>query len=63
MGGQSAVRFQRLAEEARHQLRRIVGESAQRHFVTSGVPNITGLILAGCAQLKHQLESDDLLGD
>lgn len=63
MGGQSAVRFQRLAEEARHHLKRIVGESAQRRFITSGIPNITGLILAGCAQLKHQLERDDFLGD
>jgi peptide chain release factor subunit 1 len=63
MGGQSAPRFQRIAEEARHHLRHLVGECAQRRFVSSGIPNVTGLVLAGCAQLKNQLESSDLLGD
>jgi hypothetical protein len=32
-----------------------------RCFATSGIPTITYLIFTGCAQLKHQFETDDLL--
>jgi peptide chain release factor subunit 1 len=63
MGGQSARRFQRIADEARHNLRRLVGECARRRFLTDGNPNVTGIVLAGCAQLKNQMERSDLLGD
>jgi peptide chain release factor subunit 1 len=63
MGGQSAVRFQRLADEARHNLVGYVAEAARRRFITNGEPNVTGIVLAGCAQLKHQLQSSELLGD
>jgi peptide chain release factor subunit 1 len=63
MGGQSARRFQRIADEARHNLRRLIGECAQRRFLTCGNPNVTGIVLAGCSQLKNQLENSDLLGD
>jgi peptide chain release factor subunit 1 len=63
MGGQSAVRFQRLSEEARHNLVRRVAESTKRRFLSDGIPNVTGIVLAGCAQLKNQLQSSELLGD
>jgi peptide chain release factor subunit 1 len=62
MGGQSAVRFQRLADEARHNLVGCVAEAARRRFITNGQPNVTGIVLAGCAQLKHQLQASELLG-
>lgn len=63
MGGQSAVRFQRLADETRHNLCRLVSESAKRRFLTGAVPNVTAIIIAGCAQLKGELESSGLLCD
>jgi peptide chain release factor subunit 1 len=63
MGGQSAARFQRIADETRHNLCRQISESAKRRFLTGPVPNVTGLVLAGCAQLKNQLDSSDLLCD
>jgi peptide chain release factor subunit 1 len=63
MGGQSATRFQRLTDEARHNLVRRVSESARKHFIANGNPCVTGIVLAGCAQLKNQLKSSELLGD
>lgn len=62
-GGQSALRFQRLRDETRHNLIVKVSEAAKRCFITDGIPNVTGIILAGCAQLKNELQSSELLGD
>ncbi|OHT11444.1 Eukaryotic peptide chain release factor subunit 1 [Tritrichomonas foetus] len=62
-GGQSALRFQRIRDETRHNLIVRVSESAKRCFISNGTPNITGIILAGCAQLKNELQSSELLGD
>lgn len=62
-GGQSALRFQRIRDETRHNLIVKVSEAAKRCFISNGVANITGIILAGCAQLKNELQSSELLGD
>lgn len=62
-GGQSALRFQRIQRETRHNLIVKVSEAAKRCFISNGVANVTGIILAGCAQLKNELQSSELLGD
>lgn len=62
-GGQSALRFQRIKDETRHNLIVKVSEAAKRCFISNGLPNVTGIILAGCAQLKNELQSSELLGD
>ena len=59
-GGQSAVRFSRLRDEARHNYVRKVAELATQFFITNNVPNITGLVLAGSAEFKNQLSVSDL---
>ena len=60
-GGQSAMRFARLRLEKRHNYVRKVGEIAVQMFITNDKPNVQGLILAGSAEFKQQLERSDLL--
>ena len=55
-GGQSALRFSRLRDEARHNYVRKVGELATSYFISNDLPNIKGLILAGSADFKSELE-------
>eukprot|EP01084_Bolivina_argentea_P074594 135301_1 len=59
-GGQSAVRFARLRVEARHNYVRKCAELATQHFITADRPNVEGLVLAGSASFKNQLNTSDL---
>lgn len=59
-GGQSALRFARLRLEKRHNYVRKVAEMATQIFITNDRPNVAGLILAGSAEFKHELNKSDL---
>lgn len=60
-GGQSAVRFARIREEKRHNYVRKVAELATQHFIENGErPNVSGLIIAGSANLKNDLQQSEL---
>jgi peptide chain release factor subunit 1 len=54
-GGQSSVRFARLREEKRHNYLRKVAELCTFHFITDDKPNVVGLVLAGSASFKNDL--------
>lgn len=62
-GGQSALRFARLRLEKRHNYVRKVGEIATQMFITNDKPNIAGLIMAGSADFKNDLQRNDNLFD
>ncbi|KAG9673292.1 peptide chain release factor eRF/aRF subunit 1, partial [Aureobasidium melanogenum] len=59
-GGQSALRFARLREEKRHNYVRKVAEHAVQNFITDNKVNVAGLILAGSADFKNDLNQSDL---
>lgn len=59
-GGQSALRFARLRLEKRHNYVRKVAESAVNAFISADQPNVAGLVLAGSAEFKNQLQTSDL---
>ena len=59
-GGQSALRFARLRMEKRHNYVRKVAEVATTLFITNDKPNISGLILAGSADFKAELNQSDM---
>ena len=59
-GGQSALRFARLRMEKRHNYVRKVAEVAVQLFITNDKPNISGLILAGSADFKTELNQSDM---
>jgi peptide chain release factor subunit 1 len=59
-GGQSSNRFARIRTESRHNYLRKVGESLTSAFITNDVPNVKGLILAGSAEFKNDLQKSDL---
>ena len=59
-GGQSANRFARIRTERRHNYLRKVAESATGCFITNDRPNVKGLILAGSAEFKNDLQKSDL---
>jgi len=59
-GGQSALRFARLREEKRHNYVRKVAEVAVQNFITADKVNVAGLILAGSADFKTELNQSDL---
>ncbi|KAJ1834262.1 Electron transfer flavoprotein alpha-subunit [Coemansia sp. RSA 2711] len=59
-GGQSAQRFGRIREEKRHNYVHKVAEKATQLFITDNKINVTGLVLAGAAELKDDLEKSDL---
>lgn len=59
-GGQSALRFARLREEKRHNYVRKVAELAVQNFVTNDKVNVSGIILAGSADFKTDLNGSDL---
>jgi peptide chain release factor subunit 1 len=54
-GGQSSVRFARIAEEKRGVYLKKVAELATANFITNDMPNVKGLILAGSADFKYKL--------
>lgn len=60
-GGQSALRFARLREEARHNYVRKVAELAAQHYITDNKVNVAGLVLAGSADFKTELSQTDML--
>ena len=59
-GGQSALRFARLREEKRHNYVRKVAELAVQNFITNDKVNVSGLILAGSADFKSELNQSDM---
>jgi peptide chain release factor subunit 1 len=59
-GGQSALRFSRLRDEKRHNYVRKVAELAVQHFITNDKVNVTGLVLAGSADFKTELNGSDM---
>eukprot|EP01080_Neovahlkampfia_damariscottae_P004022 gene4022-7278_t len=54
-GGQSATRFARITQEARHVYLKKVSESASKVFIKNDVPNVACIFLAGCGPLKYKL--------
>jgi peptide chain release factor subunit 1 len=59
-GGQSALRFSRLRDEKRHNYVRKVAELAVQHFITNDKVNVAGLVLAGSADFKTELNQSDI---
>lgn len=59
-GGQSALRFSRLRDEKRHNYVRKVAELAVHHFITNDKVNVSGLVLAGSADFKTELNQSDI---
>ncbi|KAL8283398.1 hypothetical protein RQP46_005808 [Phenoliferia psychrophenolica] len=59
-GGQSALRFARLRMEKRHNYVRKVAELAVQHFITDDKVNCQGLVLAGSADFKNELNQSDM---
>eukprot|EP00949_MAST-11_sp_MAST-11-sp1_P005039 g5039.t1 len=60
-GGQSALRFARLRLEKRHNYLRKVAELSKQLFIPNGqTPDVKGLILAGSAEFKDELQKSDL---
>jgi len=58
-GGQSSTRFARIREEKRGWYTSKVGEIALKYFIdpATTLPNVSGLIMAGSAQLKEDVLS------
>ncbi|KAJ2555379.1 translation termination factor eRF1 [Coemansia sp. D1744] len=59
-GGQSSMRFGRIRLEKRQNYVRKVAEKATQLFITNNAINVTGLILAGSAEFKEELEKSDI---
>lgn len=59
-GGQSSNRFARIRTERRHNYLRKVAETMTATFITNDRPNVKGLILAGSADFKTDLNKSDL---
>ncbi|KAJ5643062.1 Peptide chain release factor eRF1/aRF1 [Penicillium longicatenatum] len=59
-GGQSALRFARLREEKRHNYVRKIAELAVQNYITNDKVNVAGLVLAGSADFKNDLNQSDL---
>jgi peptide chain release factor subunit 1 len=61
-GGQSKNRFERIAEEKRHNYITKVVEKLNQHYIgTDGMPNITNLFIAGSAYMKDRLLASPLI--
>ena len=59
-GGQSALRFARLRLEKRQNYVTKVAEMAKQIFVTDDKVNVQGLVLAGSADFKSELQTSDM---
>merc|ERR1740123_1904671 len=59
-GGQSALRFARLRLEKRHNYLRKCAEHATQFFINVDRPNVSGLVVAGSAEFKQDLVTNDL---
>merc|ERR1712157_688892 len=53
-------RFARLRLEKRHNYVRKVAELAVQMFITADKPNVSGLVLAGSADFKSELQTSDM---
>lgn len=60
-GGQSALRFARLRLEKRHNYVHKVAELATHLFISDNKCSVTGLVIAGSAELKTDLMRSELL--
>lgn len=54
------MRFSRLRDEKRHNYVRKVAELAVQHFITNDKVNVAGLVLAGSADFKTELNQSDM---
>ena len=59
-GGQSALRFSRLRDEARHNYLKKCAEIATECFITDNKCNVKGIIVAGSAQFKDVLVDSNI---
>lgn len=61
-GGQSALRFDRLRVEKRHNYLRKTSELATQYYIkpSTNQPNVAGLVLAGSADLKTELSQSSM---
>ncbi|KAJ5736588.1 uncharacterized protein N7483_001713 [Penicillium malachiteum] len=59
-GGQSALRFSRLRDEKRHNYVRKIAELAVQNYITNDKVNVAGLVLAGSADFKNDLNQSDM---
>lgn len=59
-GGQSALRFARLREEKRHNYVRKIAELAVQNYITNDKVNVAGIVLAGSADFKNDLNQSDM---
>merc|ERR1712000_680597 len=60
-GGQSALRFARLRLESRHNYVRKVAETAAQLFINGDRVSVAGIVLAGSASFKNELQNSTLL--
>lgn len=61
-GGQSSNRYARLRDEAKHEWIKKVSERAKKNLIDNGfITKIEGVILAGNADIKHELHESALL--
>lgn len=60
-GGQSALRFSRLRDIARHNYIQKGAEKAKECFLKDNAVTVEGIIIAGSAELKTELSSSNLL--
>lgn len=60
-GGQSAMRFGRIRLEKRHNYVRKVSEEMVRMFITNDRPNVAGLVMAGSAEFKNDIQTSGLI--
>lgn len=54
-GGQSALRFSRLRDEARHNYLTKSNEMIKKYFTKDNKPTVKGVLIAGIADFKHKL--------
>ncbi|GAM25442.1 hypothetical protein SAMD00019534_086170, partial [Acytostelium subglobosum LB1] len=59
-GGQSALRFSRLRVEKRHNYVRKVAELAAQLYIANDKVTVNGLVLAGSADFKNDLNNSDI---
>eukprot|EP00053_Salpingoeca_punica_P018155 m.176909 g.176909 ORF g.176909 m.176909 type:complete len:436 (-) comp17372_c1_seq3:3315-4622(-) len=59
-GGQSALRFARLRVEKRHNYVRRVAEEAVRLFIANDKVTVAGIVMAGSADFKTELNQSDM---
>jgi peptide chain release factor subunit 1 len=59
-GGQSALRFARLRLEKRQNYVRKVAETATQLFISADKPTVKGIVLAGSADFKSELQKSDI---